>query len=171
MATIDSVIAAHGSALLAYATRLMGGDQHRAEDVVQETWLRAWRHVDRLTEDRGSVRGWLKRVAHNIAIDQHRSRKARLTEVELHEELQELPDVAVIPAPSEEVETRMVVDAVLGNLSAEHRHTLVEVYFADRTAKSAASALGVPVGTVKSRVHHGLRALREVLPQPQLEAA
>lgn len=170
MATIDSVIAAHNAALLAYATRLMGGDRHRAEDVVQETWLRAWRHVDRLTEDRGSVRSWLKRVAHNIAIDQHRSRKARLTEVEL-QELQERPDVAMIPAPSEEVETRMVVDAVLDNLSAAHRHTLVEVYFADRTAMSAASVLGVPVGTVKSRIHHALRTLREALPQPQLEAA
>jgi RNA polymerase sigma-70 factor, ECF subfamily len=169
MATIDSVVAAHGAALLAYATRLTGGDRHRAEDVVQETWLRAWRHVDRLTEDRGSVRSWLMRVAHNIAIDQHRGRKARPAEVEL----QELPEVAVavIPAPSEEVETRMVVDAVLDNLPAAHRHTLVEVYFADRTAASAASVLGVPVGTVKSRIHHALRALREALPQPRLEAA
>jgi len=169
MATIDSVVAAHGAALLAYATRLMGGDRYRAEDVVQETWLRAWRHVDRLTEDRGSVRSWLMRVAHNIAIDQHRGRKARPTEVEL----QELPDtaVAVIPAPSDEVETRVVVDAVLDNLPTAHRHTLVEVYFADRTAASAASVLGVPVGTVKSRVHHALRTLREVLPQPRLEAA
>jgi RNA polymerase sigma-70 factor, ECF subfamily len=167
MATIDSVIAAHGTALLTYATRLMGGDRHSAEDVVQETWLRAWRHIDRLTEDRGSVRGWLMRVAHNIAIDQHRRRKVRLTEVDPHD----LPDVAVIPAPSEEVDTRVVVDAVLDNLSAAHRNTLVEVYFADRTARSAASVLGVPVGTVKSRVHHALQTLRDELPHRRLEAA
>lgn len=169
MATIDSVVAAHGPALLAYATRLTGGDRHAAEDVVQETWLRAWRHVDRLTEDRGSVRGWLMRVAHNIAIDQYRGRRARPTEVELPE--LDVPGAPVIPAPSDEVETRVVVDAVLDRLSTEHRTTLVEVYFADRTATSAASVLGVPVGTVKSRIHHALNTLRCVLPQRRLEAA
>jgi RNA polymerase sigma-70 factor (ECF subfamily) len=172
MATIDSVVRTHGAALLAYATRLTGGDRQIAEDIVQETWLRAWRHLDRLTEDRGSVRGWLIRVAHNIAVDLRRRREARLTEVELPE--QELPGLAVIPAPNDEVETRVVVDAVLDHLSAVHRHTLVEVYFADRTAASAASVLGVPVGTVKSRIHNALRALRalrDALPQPQLEAA
>ena len=79
------------------------------------------------------------------------------------------------PAPRrfsrDEVETRVVVDAVLDNLSAAHRDTLVEVYFADRTALSAASVLGVPVGTVKSRVHNALHTLRCALPQRQLEAA
>lgn len=166
---MDSVVAAHGPALLAYATRLTGGDRHMAEDVVQETWLRAWRHVDRLTEDRGSVRGWLMRVAHNIAIDQHRGRNARPTEVELPEV--DAPGTPVIPAHNDEIETRVVVDAALDHLSSEHRTTLVEVYFADRTATSAASVLGVPVGTVKSRVHHALNTLRCALPQRRLEAA
>lgn len=169
MVTIDCVVATHGPALLAYATRLTGGDRHAAEDVVQETWLRAWRNVDRLTEDRGSVRGWLMRVAHNVAIDQHRGRRARPTEVELPE--LDVPGAPVIPAPSDEVETRVVVGAVLGTLPAVHRDTLVEVYFADRTALSAASVLGVPVGTVKSRVHNALNALRCVLPARRLEAA
>ena len=166
---MDSVVAAHGPALLAYATRLTGGDRHMAEDVVQETWLRAWRHVDRLTEDRGSVRGWLMRVAHNIAIDQHRGRRARPTEVELPEV--DAPGTPLIPAHNDEIETRVVVNAVLDNLSTEHRTTLMEVYFADRTAMSAASVLGVPVGTVKSRVHHALNTLRCALPQRRLEAA
>ena len=166
---LDSVVAAHGPALLAYATRLTGGDRHMAEDVVQETWLRAWRHVDRLTEDRGSVRVWLMRVAHNIAIDQHRGRRARPTEVELPEV--DAPGTPLIPAHNDEIETRVVVNAVLDNLSTEHRTTLMEVYFADRTAMSAASVLGVPVGTVKSRVHHALNTLRCVLPQRRLEAA
>src|SRR6476469_3768981 len=126
MGTMDSVVAAHGPALLAYATRLTGGDRHAAEDVVQETGLRAWRHVDRLTEDRGSVRGWLMRVAHNIAIGQHRGRRARPTEVELPE--LDVPGTPVIPAPTDEVETRVVVVAVLDTLSTENRSTLVEVY-------------------------------------------
>lgn len=168
MATIESVVAAHDAALLRYTTRLLG-DRHLAEDVVQETWVRAWRHIERLTEDRGSVRGWLMRVAHNIAIDQHRGRKARPIEVELAD--QELDEVPLIPPPSDAVEIRVDVDAVLGQLPSVHRHALFEVYFADRTAVSAAMVLGVPVGTVKSRIHNALRKLRHSLPQPQAHTA
>jgi RNA polymerase sigma-70 factor (ECF subfamily) len=76
-----------------------------------------------------------------------------------------------VPGPSDEVETRIVVDGVLHHLSDQHRTALVEVYFADRTASSAADVLGVPVGTVKSRVHNALRTLRDAIPQPRVEAA
>jgi RNA polymerase sigma-70 factor, ECF subfamily len=169
MAAIDDVVQAHGAALLAYATHLTGGDHHSAEDIVQETWLRAWRHLGSLTEDRGSVRGWLLRAAHNIAIDQHRRRRARPTEVELPDH--EVPGAPVIPSPADAVETRVVVNSALDNLSAVYRRTLVEVYLADRTATSAASVLGVPVGTVKSRVYSALRVLRNALQQQRLEAA
>jgi RNA polymerase sigma-70 factor, ECF subfamily len=166
---IDDVMRAHGAALHTYATKLTGGDRYAAEDVVQETWVRAWRNLDRLTENHGSVRGWLMRVAHNIAVDQHRGRRARPTEVELPD--QDLEYVAVAQAASDEVETRVVVGAILDGLSAVHRTTLVEVYYADRTAASAAEALGVPAGTVKSRLFNALRALREVVPVRALEAA
>lgn len=167
--SIDAVMSAHGAALHTYATRLTGGDRHAAEDVVQETWVRAWRNLERLTENHGSVRGWLMRVAHNIAVDQHRGRRARPTEVELPD--QDLEYAAVQPPASDEVETRVVVGAILDRMSPVHRDTLVEVYYADRTAASAAKALGVPAGTVKSRLHNALRALRDVVPGRQLEAA
>jgi len=167
MSDLDGVIQEHGATLLAYATRLTG-DRHLAEDVVQETWLRAWRHVDRLTEDLGSVRGWLLRVTRNVAIDLHRGRRARPTEVGLPE--QGLDGVAVLSVPSDDVETRMVVDAALDHLTPAHRTTVVAVYFADRTAKSAASVLGVPVGTVKSRLHNAIRTLRDQLTPARLAA-
>lgn len=168
MSTLDSVIQAHGAALLTYAGRI-AGDRHLAEDIVQETWLRAWRHADRLTEDIGSVRGWLIRVAHNVAIDLHRGRRARPTEIGLPDE--ELDGLAVLPSPSDDIDTRMVIDAALDRLSSVHRDTVVAVYYADRTARSAASVLGVPVGTVKSRLHNALRTLRDQLPTPPRLAA
>lgn len=161
MVTLDTVVRAHGAGLLCYATSLTG-DRHAAEDVVQETWIRAWRHLDRLTEDFGSVRAWLHRVARNVAIDLYRGRCARPAEVTLSEK--DLEATAVLPSPCDEVETRVDVDAVLDHLSTEHRHTLIEIYLADRTADSAATVLGIPVGTVKSRVHHALRTLRDTLP-------
>lgn len=157
MTTMESVVAAHGAALLAYATRATGGDRHAAEDIVQETWLRAWRNADRLAGIE-SMRSWLIRIAHNVSVDQHRRRQARPTEVELPDH--EIENTVLSVAPCEEVETRIDVVAVLEHLSAAHRETLVEVYFADRTAVAAASVLGVPVGTVKSRVHKALRTLR-----------
>lgn len=167
MVTIDEVMHAHGAALHTYAIRLTGGDRHAAEDVVQETWVRAWRNVDRMTEHHGSVRGWLMRVAHNIAVDQHRGRRARPTEVELPD--QDLEYAAVQPPADDEVETRVVVGAILDRLSPVHRDTLVEVYYADRTAAGAAKKLGVPAGTVKSRLFNALRALRDILPGRALE--
>jgi RNA polymerase sigma-70 factor (ECF subfamily) len=168
MTTIEDVVQAHEAALLAYVTRLTG-DHHSAEDIVQETWIRAWRHLGRLNDNVGSLRGWLLRVAHNVAIDQHRSRRARPTEVELPE--QEVPNAPVVPAPSATVDARVDVNLALDKLSTVYRQTLVEVYLADRTASSAASVLGVPVGTVKSRVHNAIRVIRRSLREPRLEAA
>ncbi len=158
---LEHLMRTHSDTLHDYARRLTNGDRHAAEDVVQETWVRAWRNLDRLTENLGSVRGWLKRVAHNIAVDQHRSRRARPTEVELPE--QDL-EYAAAPQANDEVETRIVVSAILDSLSPAHRDTLVEVYYEDRTAASAGKALGVPAGTVKSRLHNALRALRSIEP-------
>ncbi|GAA3014305.1 sigma-70 family RNA polymerase sigma factor [Actinokineospora diospyrosa] len=158
MTTFDTIVATHRAALLSYARRVTGCP-FRAEDVVQETWIRAWRHQDKLTEDRGSVRAWLMRVAHNIAIDQHRGRASRPSEVELPE-----VDMTSAPARTDEVIDRVMVDAALESLPEPHRRTVVEVYFADRTAAGAAATLRVPVGTVKSRLHYALRALRESAP-------
>ena len=72
---------AHAPVLLAYALRLTDGDRGRAEDIVQETLLRAWRNLDRLDERRRPVRPWLFTVAQRLAIDAHRARRARPPEV------------------------------------------------------------------------------------------
>ncbi|RLP68930.1 sigma-70 family RNA polymerase sigma factor [Mycetocola reblochoni] len=156
--TVDELVRAHGAGLLRYATGLMNGDRAAAEDVVQETWLRAWRHLDRLTEQQGSVRGWLTRVTHNIAMDQLRARRCRPAEVAWSE--LDTERVAAPHDPAHEVEDRIVVAELLGHVSELHRRTIHEVYFSDLTAAGAAATLGVPVGTVKSRVFHALRSMR-----------
>lgn len=160
------LVAAHRAALLAYAARLVGGDAARAEDVVQETFVRAWHRIDRLTADQGSVNGWLRRVAHNIAIDGHRMRQVRPAEVELEHQ-----DVATGDNGAEEVLTTIVVEQILGGIWPEHRAVLVEVYLHDRTAAQAADVLGIPVGTVKSRLHYALRTLRGSLESADLLAS
>jgi RNA polymerase sigma-70 factor, ECF subfamily len=149
---------AHALALLAYALRLCDGDRALAEDLVQETLVRAWRHLDRLDPAAGPVRPWLFTVAQHLAIDAHRARRARPPEV---------GDVALDAVPGldriESTLDRIVVTDALQSLSKEHRAVIVETYYRGRTVAEAAGVLGVPPGTVKSRCYYALRALKLAL--------
>ena len=149
----------HAPALLSYALRLVDGDRGRAEDVVQETLLRAWRHPEAMAADRGSPRPWLFAVARRIAVDAHRRRRARPQEVG--------DDIlAQIPTQDDDVDRALdgwLVGDALAALSPAHREVLVQTYFAGRSVAEAAEVLGVPPGTVKSRTHYALQALRLAL--------
>src|SRR5438034_7821678 len=78
---VRTLYAEHGDALFAHALRLTSGDRQRAEDLVQETLLRAWQHPEALDPSRGSVRAWLFTTARNLAIDAWRRRSVRVGEV------------------------------------------------------------------------------------------
>jgi RNA polymerase sigma-70 factor (ECF subfamily) len=155
---LRAMFAEHGDALYAHALRLASGDRQRAEDLVQETLLRAWRHPEALDPDRGSVRAWLFTTARNLAIDSWRRRSVRVGEV--------ITD-ALPEAPSDDetdrtVEAWLIAEA-LARLSPVHREVLVECFYQGRSVAEAAARLGVPPGTVKSRTHYALRSLRLVL--------
>src|SRR3954451_15707186 len=148
----------HAAPLLAYAVRLCGGDRGRAEDIVQETLLRAWRHPQALDPERGPLRSWLFTVARNVAVDAHRARRARPSEV--GDEA-----LALVPAGDEiehALDTWLIAEA-MSSLTPDHRAVLVETYYRGRSVAEAASALGVPPGTVKSRTFYALRALKLAL--------
>ena len=149
----------HGEALYAHAVRLAGGDRAQAEDLVQETLLRAWRYPEALDPERGAVRSWLFTTARNVAIDAWRRRSARVGEV--------VTDMIPEPPPSADEADRAVeawtVAEALGRLSAQHREVLVQCFYRGRSVAETAALLGVPPGTVKSRTHYGLRSLRMIL--------
>jgi RNA polymerase sigma-70 factor (ECF subfamily) len=162
---IRALYAEHGASLFAYALRLLDGDRYRAEDVVQETLLRAWRHPEALTADRGDVRPWLWTVARRLVIDSIRAAAVRPHEVR---------DDALdwIPAADEldrAVESWQVAEA-LARLSADHRAVLIETYYRGRSVSEAAAVLHIPPGTVKSRAHYALRTLRLVLAEQGVTA-
>lgn len=156
--TLRSLYDEHAGAVLGFALHLTGGDRGRAEDILQETLLRAWRQRDSLDEQRGSLRPWLFTVARRIAIDAHRARTARPTEVG--------DTVLAVVAAADEIDRsldRLLIVEALQSLSPEHRAVIVETYFHGRSVTDAAALLGVPTGTVKSRSFYALRALRLAL--------
>lgn len=149
----------HGGALLAYALRLVSGDRQRAEDLVQETMLRAWRHPESVDPRRGSPRAWLFTTARNLAIDAWRRRGARGGEVITND----LPEPRhPVDEADRAVESWLMAEA-LTRLSPPHREVIVECFYRGRSVAEAAAQLGVPPGTVKSRTHYALRSLRLVL--------
>ncbi|MEV5679726.1 sigma-70 family RNA polymerase sigma factor [Streptomyces sp. NPDC052069] len=155
----------HAGPLLAYVLRLVAGDRQRAEDVVQETLIRAWKNAGRLDRATGSVRPWLVTVARRIVIDGHRSRRARPREVE-PSPLEEMP-------AKDEIERAlwlMTLADALDDLTPAHREALVETYFRGRTVNEAAEVLGVPGGTVRSRVFYALRSMKLALEERGITA-
>ncbi|MGH8959680.1 MAG: sigma-70 family RNA polymerase sigma factor [Jatrophihabitantaceae bacterium] len=147
----------HAHVLWAYVVRLTGGDRARAQDVVQETLLRAWRNPAVLDQSDGSARGWLFTVARRIVIDEWRTARSRSELV-----TERVPERSV-PDLSEQAVDRQLVAAALRTLSPEHRDVVIECYFRGASVAEAATTLGIPPGTVKSRTHYALRALRLAL--------
>lgn len=147
----------HADALWGYALRLTGGDRARAEDLVQDTLLRAWRHPDALDPSRGSVRAWLFTTVRNLAIDAWRRPAGRMELV-----TDTVPETPGADEADRLLQSWLVADA-LRRLSPDHRAVLVECFYGGRSVAEAADRLGVPPGTVKSRTHYALRALKLAL--------
>jgi RNA polymerase sigma-70 factor (ECF subfamily) len=143
----------HAAALWVFCLRLTGQDRGRAEDVVQETLLRAWRNSHVLERSPGSLRSWLYTVARNIVIDEWRTHRS---ERELS--VAEVPEDGRGDQVDELLLSWIVADA-LQKLSEEHRAVLRECYYRGASVAEAARRLGIPPGTVKSRSHYALRAL------------
>lgn len=150
----------HGPALLSFLVNLTYGDQQRAEDLLQETLVRAWLHPEAFDAPYESMRPWLFTVGRRLAIDARRSRMARPTEIG-DGVLASTPDPADV---TESAVAALDVRAAVESLSPEHRAVLVQIYFCGLSVSEAAEALGIPPGTVKSRSYYGLRALARCLP-------
>ena len=147
----------HAHALLSHVVGLTGGDRGRAQDIVQETLLRAWRNPVVLRWSRRSRRAWLFTVAQRIVIDEWRSARRRPEVV-----TDQVPEQAVEDTAQRSID-RQLVRAALRTLSTEHRQVLLECYFRGASVAQAAQTLRVPPGTIKSRTHYALHALRQAL--------
>lgn len=154
---LGTIMTDHRDGLVSYAERMIG-DHGLAEDIVQETIVRAWRNIDRLLGMEGSIRGWLFTVTRHLVVDWVRKPSARREVVGVT-----YTEPASATDGTEAVHDALVASPLLGRLSPEHRAVLVCTYLWDRSIKETAEILGVPVGTVKSRQHNALRKLRRVV--------
>jgi len=144
--------------LLSFTLHLTAGDVQQAEDVVQETMIRAWRQGDRLDPAAPSLMPWLATVARHIVIDERRKKLARPAEAGAGSIEQ-----AGVADDTDALLRKITVTEALKALSPAHREVLNETILRGRTVNEAADWLGIPVGTVKSRVYYAVRALRLIL--------
>jgi RNA polymerase sigma-70 factor (ECF subfamily) len=151
-----------------YAKRVYGlglrllGDQGLAEDLVQETFLRLWRSAPRFDPDRATVRTFLFTIARRAAVDLWRRRRDRI----------EAAGSEVEPVVEDEAFEALLVSLdvrdALDELSAKHREVLELHYRGDLTQQQISERLEVPLGTVKTRTYHALRALKGKLEELEL---
>lgn len=144
----------HARALWSYVVGFTGGDAAKAQDIVQETLIRAWRTPAVLGQSNGSARAWLFTVARRIVIDEWRATKRRPEIV-----TDETPETATHDRVDHIVDRQIVIDG-LARLSDDHRQVLAETYIRGSSVAETALRLGIPPGTVKSRTHYALQAFK-----------
>jgi RNA polymerase sigma-70 factor, ECF subfamily len=169
-AAMRQLYSRYAKALYRYAERFCP-DLASTDDIVQETFIRAWRHLPQLAADDRMVRPWLFRVARNLLIDADRRARSRPVTVEARPDL----DLGQDDESGQVMDRQLVADA-LQNLSPAHRMVLVETFYRGGTTAMVARQLGIPHGTARSRLHYALDALRSQLqdparPQPRQAAA
>jgi RNA polymerase sigma-70 factor, ECF subfamily len=150
----------HGRSIYLYLLHHIFGNRMDAEDLLQETMLRAWRHIDDLTVDVELVRPWLYAIARHTLIDLLRARRTRQID-------HVGTDPTTLSRPADSIERMLVATVVregLMTLRDEYRQVLIEIFYKDRSVREASEALGIPEGTVKSRTFYGLRALGATTP-------
>jgi RNA polymerase sigma-70 factor, ECF subfamily len=164
---IEILCRVHSPRLLNYLVRLTLGDRRQAEDVLQETLLRAWQQLRKHPAQPESLQPWLYTVARRLVIDHIRARGARPAEV-LGNDLRQVPEEV---DPIDRMLVQRTMREALLRLTPEQRAVLIELYFQGASPKETADRLGIPIGTVKSRAHYALRALRAFIDEAEAESA
>ncbi len=144
--------------LFSQVLSLTNYDRQWTEDVVQETMIRAWQHSDTLEREPGMLRGWLLTVARRIVIDGWRNRRVRPQEVAL-----EIPDNTESADRTDSSLAALTISRALTELDEKYQSVISQTYLAGNTVRQAATILGIPEGTVKSRLYTAMRQLRKAL--------
>ena len=171
LADEDDLAAAYrlyGPEVYRFALRGLG-DPGAAQDVTQETFVKAWRSADRYDPERASRRVWLFGIARNTMIDHARAAQVRPWQSNLVDPPRAQEMAGVTPEEGERLLDAIVLEEGIRRLADHHREAIVETHLLDRPYDEVAAELGIPVGTLRSRVFYGLRALREAMDEMGVE--
>jgi RNA polymerase sigma-70 factor (ECF subfamily) len=156
----------NGAALTRFALKLTLGNAHRADDIVQETLIRAWRNPHITDGHAETIRPWLFTVARHIATDLWRTQSRHDDALEYTPK--DWPD----PAQNiDQAITALDVRAAIAQLTPDHQEVITQIHYLGRTVAETATLLGIPEGTVKSRSYYALRHLKRILEQADQQAA
>ena len=163
---VRAAYTAHGPELYRFALRQLG-DGGAAQDVVQEVFLRAWRAADSYDPQLATLRTWLFAIARNVVIDEARRFAVRPWQ-------RDLTDGSDLPAQPGAAEQDALVDGwvveeALRRIGEDHRTAIVQTHLRGRPHAEVAAELGIPVGTLRSRVFYGLKALRLAMEEMGVE--
>ena len=159
---IRAAYSAHAGEMFGFAVRSLN-DRELAQEAVQETFVRAWRFGERFDPELGTMRAWLFGILRHAVIDLARARAVWP---------QPFPDEAIQAAadgtasPEDKLEQALLawqIEEALRRIGEGHRRVVLETYFRRRPYAEVAAELGIPEGTVKSRVYYAVRALRLAL--------
>ena len=167
-AALDELYDRHSDLLFSLAARIVGSPTE-AEEVLQETWMQAWRQAAHYDAARGSVGAWLVTIARTRALDRLRSARSRSraedaagTEL-AHDAATPLAHDAGVLAEQHQMQDRIGV--ALAGLEPHHRQVLELAYFVGLSQIEIAERLAAPLGTVKSWTRQALSRLRDLVPQ------
>jgi RNA polymerase sigma-70 factor, ECF subfamily len=156
----------NGAALTRFALKLTLGNAHRADDIVQETLIRAWRNPHITDGHAETIRPWLFTVARHVATDLWRTQSRHDDALEYTPK--DWPD----PAQNiDQAITALDVRAAIAQLTPDHQEVITQIHYLGRTVAETATLLGIPEGTVKSRSYYALRHLKRILEQADQQAA
>jgi RNA polymerase sigma-70 factor (ECF subfamily) len=145
----------YGPELRSYAARRLGS-RTSAEDAVQETLLRAWKHAAGFDPARGTMRSWLYGILRNLLVDLARARARQPESTPMIADVVEADEV-------DDLLGSLTIAAALRRLSPEHRVAVYHCYLKQRPHAEVARLLGVPIGTVRSRLFYARSALKDAL--------
>jgi RNA polymerase sigma-70 factor (ECF subfamily) len=158
---IRAAYSAHAGEMFGFAVRSLN-DRGLAEEAVQETFVRAWRFGERFDPQLGSLRTWLFAILRHVVIDLARSRAVG-PQPATDDVIQRVADAPVREDEFDRALLAWQIEEALRRIGEDHRRVVIETYFRRRPYAEVAVELGIPEGTVKSRVYYALRALRLAL--------
>ena len=163
---LEALYGRYGRLAFSLAVRIVGAPE-TAEEIVQEAFLSVWRGAASYQPGRAAVRTWLLSITHHRAVDAVRRRAARVQAAPLEDQAQLRGGTDVWTDVSRTL-VREEVRAALARLPNEQRQSIELAYFGGLTYPEIAAKLGVPLGTVKSRLRLGLQKLQNLLENPNL---